>query len=74
MVQKSHIQLMNNTNGTEEPHTAYEPHLATSAINLNDRMKRIWKEMVLTLFKVLYSYLPRGTEENHETSVRITCL
>jgi hypothetical protein len=28
-------------------------------------MKRIWKEEVLTLFKVLPPQLPGGTEENH---------
>jgi hypothetical protein len=40
----------------------------TSAINLNNRMRSIWKDVVVILFKVLYQYLPRGTEEDHEMS------
>jgi hypothetical protein len=41
---------------------------------MNNESETVWKEVVMTLFKVM-SYLPGGTEENHENLVRIAdCL
>jgi hypothetical protein len=33
---------------------------------MNDELKRIWKEEVVVLFKVISRHLPGGTENNHE--------
>jgi hypothetical protein len=34
--------------------------------NLNDELERMWKKPVVALLKVLFQYLPGGTEGNHE--------
>jgi hypothetical protein len=37
-----------------------------------DELEWMWKEAVVTKFKVLSQYLPGGTEETHEkSSVRV---
>jgi hypothetical protein len=33
---------------------------------VNNELERMWKEVVMSLFEVLYRYLLGGTEENHE--------
>jgi hypothetical protein len=33
---------------------------------VNDELEKIWKEAVMTKFKVLSWYLPGGSEENHK--------
>jgi hypothetical protein len=32
----------------------------------NDELERIWKEVVVTYFKVIFRHLPGETEGNHE--------
>jgi hypothetical protein len=41
---------------------------------MNNELERIWKDVALASFKALPRYLPRGTEENWKTSVRISSL
>jgi hypothetical protein len=35
---------------------------------VNEKLKRIWKEVIVPNFKVLPLHSPGGTEENHENS------
>jgi hypothetical protein len=42
---------------------------------VNNELERMWKEAVVTCFKVLYRHLPGGTEKNDENPlVRIAGL
>jgi hypothetical protein len=38
---------------------------------MNSKLERMWKEMVVALFKVVSQHLPRKPEENREKPVRI---
>jgi hypothetical protein len=38
-----------------------------------DELVKIWKEVVMAIFKVLCWYSPGGTEESHK-NLRIACL
>jgi hypothetical protein len=33
---------------------------------MNNELQRMWKEAVMTYFKVLFQHLPRRTEENYK--------
>jgi hypothetical protein len=33
---------------------------------MNNELERVWKEVVVAKFKILFQHLPGGTEENHE--------
>jgi hypothetical protein len=41
---------------------------------VNNKLERMWKKVVMTWFKVLPWNLPRGTEENHKNPASITSL
>jgi hypothetical protein len=34
---------------------------------MNNELERIWKEVVMAWFKVLFKHLPGETEENHDS-------
>jgi hypothetical protein len=38
---------------------------------LNNELERMWKEAVISKFKVLSLHLPGGTKENHKTSMKV---
>jgi len=38
---------------------------------VNNEQKRIWKEAVITRYKVLTWYLPVGIEQNHKNPVTV---
>jgi hypothetical protein len=40
---------------------------------MNDETEMTWKEVVVTLFKVLYRHLPERTEENLKTLRIMKC-
>jgi hypothetical protein len=33
---------------------------------MNNELKRIWKEVIMASFEVLFQHLPGGTEKNHK--------
>jgi hypothetical protein len=39
---------------------------------MNNELERMWREAVMTEFKVLFQHFPEGTEESHKkSSIRI---
>jgi hypothetical protein len=41
-------------------------------MTVNDELGSMWKEMIMTCFKVLSKKAPRGTKENREQNLRVT--
>jgi hypothetical protein len=38
---------------------------------VNNKLKSVWEEVVMTCFKIISQNLPGGTEENHKTSEQL---
>jgi hypothetical protein len=41
-------------------------------MNVNYEIERIWKDVVMANFKVVYQHLPGGTKEDHKKPKIIT--
>jgi hypothetical protein len=40
--------------------------IASNERVISEELERMWKDAIVTIFKVLSRYLPEGTEERHE--------